>query len=296
MIEPRNRPVGTPAPGRAVFGQHARADFASSYPEGPHKLVHALAENPLLGLDALAELGESLPPASVEYNRGDLPVGITGKPGPTGLTIGQTIRSIATSNSWAALKNIEQVPTYAALLHDLLGELQPIIERKTGRMMKPQGFIFISSPDAVTPYHFDPEHNILLQLRGSKVMTVFPAGDSRFAPDRVHETYHLGGARELHWSEALARDGMPFGLAPGEALYVPVMAPHFVHNGPAVSISLSITWRSEWSFAEADARAFNGLLRRWGLDPAPPRRWPHRNRAKALAWRLLRRLPGVNRT
>ena len=31
-------------------------------------------------------------------------------------------------------------------------------------MMKPQGFIFISSPDAVTPYHFDPEHNILLQL------------------------------------------------------------------------------------------------------------------------------------
>jgi hypothetical protein len=57
------------------------------------------------------------------------------------------------------------------------------------------------------------------------------------------------------------------GAIPGEALFVPVMAPHFVRNGPAPSVSLSITWRSEWSFAEADARAFNGLLRRNGLNP-----------------------------
>lgn len=293
MIEQRHRPVGAPAPCRAVFGQHARADFAASYPEGPHKLFHELADHPLLALDALAALGEALPAASVEYNRGDLPVGITGKPGPTGLTIGQTIRNIATSNSWAALKNIEQNPTYGALLVELLGELKPIIERRTGRMMKPQGFIFISSPDAVTPYHFDPEHNILLQLQGSKVMTVFPAGDARFAPDQVHESYHRGGARELAWQETLARDGMPFPLDPGEALYVPVMAPHFVRNGPEVSISLSITWRSEWSFAEADARAFNGLLRQWGFNPAPPQRWPSRNRLKAWVWRLARRLPGI---
>jgi hypothetical protein len=28
----------------------------------------------------------------------------------------------------------------------------------------------------VTPFHFDPEHNILLQIRGRKTMTIFPAG------------------------------------------------------------------------------------------------------------------------
>ena len=68
------------------------------------------------------------------------------------------------------------------------------------------------------------------------------------------------------------------------------MAPHFVHNGPAPSVSLSITWRSEWSFAEADARAFNGVLRRMGLRPRSTSRWPARNLAKAYGWRALRRL------
>ena len=212
-----------------------------------------------------------------------------GKPDPTGIPIGETIRRIARSGSWAVLKNVEQAPAYAALLADLLSELRPAIEAKTGPMLKTQAYVFISSPGAVTPYHFDPEHNILLQIRGTKVLTQFAAGDAAFAPDRVHETYHTGGGRELSWNEALAAGGREFALGPGEAVYVPVMAPHFVRNGPAPSVSLSITWRSEWSFAEADARAFNSVLRRAGLRPAAPGRWPARNRAKALGWRVLRK-------
>src|SRR5690606_6987073 len=131
------------------------------------------------------------------------------------------------------------------------------------------------------PYHFDPEHNILLQIDGSKEMTVFPAGDARFAPDEVHEAYHTGGARELKWDDSFLAHGQPFELHPGQAIFVPVMAPHFVRNGPRPSISLSITWRSEWSFAEADARAFNKWLREKGFAPRAPRRWPSRNSAKA---------------
>jgi hypothetical protein len=132
-----------------------------------------------------------------------------------------------------------------------------------------------------------------MQLVGQKSMTVFPAGNPDCAPDRAHEAYHTGGGRELTWNDSLACHGMTFHLEPGEAIYVPVMAPHHVRNGPAPSISLSITWRSEWSFSEADARAFNGWLRKWGRDPRPPGRWPARNRAKAIGWRVLRRVPGI---
>jgi hypothetical protein len=274
----------------AVFPPETRARFAGNYPEVPHLLQHSLRQHPLLALDALAELGEALPAASVEYNRGDLPIGVDGKPEGNGLSIGETIRSIAGAKSWAVLKNIEQHPAYAGLLAELLGEIEGEIVARTGRMLKTQGFIFVSSPDAVTPYHFDPEHNILLQLAGSKEMTVFPPGDPRFAPDSVHESYHTGGARELTWRDELVEGGTPFEIVPGQAIYVPVMAPHFVRNGPVPSISLSITWRSEWSFAEADARVFNRVLRRFGLDPRSPRRWPARNRAKAYAWRVLRKL------
>ncbi|CCA93632.1 transcriptional regulator [Novosphingobium sp. PP1Y] len=274
----------------SVFPPSARATFAANYPEIPHKLVHTLSAHPLLDFGALADLAEALPEASIEYNAGNQPIGIDGKPAATGIPIGETIRSIETSNSWAALKNIEQHPSYAALLEDLLGELRPQIEARTGRMMKTQGFVFVTSAGGVTPYHFDPEHNILLQVRGSKVMTQFPAGDARYAPDEVHETYHTGGGRELRWSEDLLSGGREFAIAAGEALFVPVMAPHFVRNGPEPSISLSITWRSEWSFAEADARAFNGLLRKYGLKPRSPSRWPARNLAKAYGWRVARKL------
>ncbi|WP_305096612.1 transcriptional regulator [Croceibacterium aestuarii] len=273
-----------------AFPAASREMFARNYPEVPHVLRHELREHPLLALDALAALGEALPETSVEYNKGDLPIGVDGKPGSNGMTIGETIRHIATSGSWCVLKNIEQDPAYAALLAGLLGEIEGEITAKTGRMLKTQGFIFVSSPDAVTPYHFDPEHNILLQLVGSKVMTVFPANDARFAPDHVHEGYHTGGARELKWDDGLLAGGTPFALDPGDAIFVPVMAPHFVKNGPAVSISLSITWRSTWSFAEADAWAMNKWLRARGLDPRRPGRWPRRNAAKAYAWRALRRL------
>lgn len=274
----------------STFDAASLTRFAGAYPEVPHKLAHALTDHPLLTFEALADLAEALPPASVEYNLAALPIGIGGKPPAPALGVGETIRRIGESGSWAALKNIEQDSRYAALLDELLAELRPAIEAKTGRMMKPQGFVFVTSPGGVTPYHFDPEHNVLLQVRGTKMMTQFPAGDARFAPDTVHEGYHTGGGRELPWDDSYLADGRQFPLAAGEALFVPVMAPHFVRNGPKPSISLSITWRSDWSFAEADARAFNSVLRKAGLSPRPPGRWPSRNRAKALCWRMLRRI------
>ena len=273
-----------------VFEAPARRSFAANYPEKPHTLAHNLTSHPLLEIEALAQQAERLPITSVEYNRGDLPIGVDGKPGSNGMTIAETIRKVAEAESWAVLKNIEQVPAYEDLLLGLLEEIRPEIEAATGAMLTPQGFIFVSSPNSMTPYHFDPEHNILLQIRGSKVMTQFPAGDARFVPDEAHETYHSGGPRELKWDDGFLAHGTQFPLSPGEALFVPVMAPHFVRNGPAPSVSLSITWRSEWSYRESDARIFNAILRERGLKPAAPGRWPHQNYGKAYAFRVMRKL------
>ena len=109
-----------------TFPSAARDIFAANYPEIPHKLTHRLSSDARLSLEGLAALAEKLPEKAIEYNRGDLPVGVDGKPGGTGLSIGETIRHIATSNSWAVLKNIEQVPEYRALLMALLEELSLI--------------------------------------------------------------------------------------------------------------------------------------------------------------------------
>jgi hypothetical protein len=274
-----------------VFPAETRSRFADAYPARPAKLVHRLTEHHLLTIDALADLAAALPDSEIEYNPGELPIGIAPEDVPKAqLGVVETIRNIGNSGSWVALKRIEQVPAYRDLLHGVLGELRSIVEARTGKMLTLEGFIFVTSPGSVTPFHFDPEHNILLQVMGEKTMTVFPVEDEDLLDAEAHELFHLGEQhRNLPWRDELAAKGTAIHIGPGEAIHVPVKAPHWVKNGASPSVSLSVTWRSEWSYAEADARAFNHVMRRIGLTPTSPSPFPAQNRAKALAWRALRR-------
>ncbi|MEP6785761.1 MAG: cupin-like domain-containing protein [Sphingomonadales bacterium] len=268
------------------------AEFAILYPETPGVVRHTLAEHPLFELGALVELARTLDPKHVEYNRGNLPTGIDpGEIPANGLSIADTIRSIEENGSWMVLKFVEQNAAYRALLTGTLGELAPVIDPVTGVMHQLESFIFISSPNSVTPLHFDPEHNILLQLRGTKTMTVFPSTDAEIAPNELHERFQLGlASRNLPWNDAYAARGTAFTLNAGDGMHVPVMTPHWVKNGPDVSVSFSVTWRSEWSYRAADAHAFNAVLRKTGLTPARPGRYPVQNVVKAFAWRAMRKM------
>lgn len=279
-----------------VFDPAALADFTALYPEAPGRIPHRLAGHPAFRLDALVALAGRLDPRQVEYNRGDLPVGVDpAEDVANGLDIAETIRSIEHNGSWMVLKFVETDPVYRALLAETLAELHPVVAPATGAMLKMEGFVFVSSPNAMTPFHFDPEHNILLQLRGTKTMTVFPADDPAIAGPLQHETFHMGGHRNLPWADAFLARGTAIDLAPGQAVHVPVKAPHFVRNGPETSISFSITWRSEWSYREASAHGLNALLRKTGLDPKMPARFPAQNHAKSLAYRAVGKLRRVLR-
>jgi mannose-6-phosphate isomerase-like protein (cupin superfamily) len=272
-----------------VFPLEALTILENCYPRQTDKLPHNLLDHPLLQLGALIDLATTLPQDSVEYNPGNLPVGIRPEdvPAPE-LSVADTIRSIEENGSWMVLTRIEQHPDYAALLKNTLAEIEPLVAQRTGKMLGLEGFIFISSPGSVTPFHFDPEHNILLQVRGQKTMTVFSAEDETLVRPEAHEKFHLGQHhRNQHWEDAFAAKGRPITIVPGEAIYVPVKAPHWVQNGDAVSISLSITWRSDWSYSEADARAFNHLVRKAGITPQTPAPWPSRNMGKALTYRAI---------
>jgi hypothetical protein len=265
--------------------------FETLYPEKPGMVMHGLANHPMFTLDALVELAERMQAKDVEYNRGDLPLGIAFDDVPAnGLSIADTISGIEENGSWMVLKFVEQDAEYRDLLAGTLAELDVAIRAKTGAMLKQEAFIFISSPNSVTPLHFDPEHNILLQLRGTKAMTIFPADDEEIAPPDAHEHFYLGaGHRNLPWDDRYAPRGQRFDLAAGDGIYVPLMAPHWVQNGPDVSVSFSITWRSTFSYSEAEARGMNAILRRTGLTPASPKRYPARNLAKSTAFRAVRK-------
>ncbi|QGP77877.1 cupin-like domain-containing protein [Sphingobium sp. CAP-1] len=279
-----------PADG-ATFPEGARAIFAAAYPDQSTKLSHGLTGHALLTLDALAALAERMPASSVEYNLGKLPLGVRPEDTPSnGLSLGETIRTIETNGSWAVLKNVERDPAYAALLDAALAELAPIVADRTGPMLKREAFIFLSSPGSITPFHMDPEHNILLQIMGVKTMTVFPARDEQLVPAQKSEDFHAGGHRNLIWQDGFKAHGTAVRLEPGDAIHVPVKAPHFVENGPTVSVSLSVTWRSDRSVAEGELHSFNALLRKRGLPVGTVSPQPEKQGLRRLVYRVMRKL------
>jgi hypothetical protein len=52
---------------------------------------------------------------------------------------------------------------------------------------------------------------------------------------------------------------------------------------------MSITWRSQWSYHEEYAHGFNRLLRKAGLTPTPPGRFPERNLSKSVGFRAVQK-------
>lgn len=274
-----------------AFPDKSLAAFAAAYPDAHIPLTHNLADHPLLTVEAIAALADRLSPERIEYNPGKLPLGITAEdtPRPT-LSIAETIRTIGENGSWMVLKNVERDPAYAVLLEEALAPLAAIVEPRTGPMEHCEAFLFLTSPHSVTPFHMDPEHNILLQIQGGKVMTVFPAGDTQLVPAEKSEDFARGGHRNLVWDEAFLASGIAVPLEPGDAILVPVKAPHFVQNGDRVSISFSITWRSERSVAESELHSFNRLLRAKGLPRVRVTRAPERQRMARVGYRVMQRL------
>lgn len=274
-----------------IFDRAALAAFDSAYPDAPTRLAHNLAGHPLLARDVLADLAECMDEASVEYNLGNLPLGIRPEDMPVnGLSIGETVRTISENGSWCVLKNVERVPAYAELLDAALAQLEPYALSRTGAMLHREAFIFITSPNSVTPFHIDPEHNVLLQIEGNKMMVVFPVADEELVPAEKSENFHLGGHRNLEWQDRFGTKAMPVLLHPGEAVLMPVKAPHYVRNMDNISVSMSITWRSKRSVAESELHAFNAQLRKRGLPLVAVSTRPERQVFARLGYRLARKV------
>ena len=134
-----------------------------------------------------------------------------------------------------------------------------------------QGFIFISSPGAVTPFHLDPEHNFLLQIRGTKTVSMWDREDRLVLPEAERETFHAAFVhRNLPWRDVFQTTAWVVPLGPGQGLHFPVAVPHWVRNGPEVSISFSITFRSDSSHGRELIYRANARLRKLGFSPRPP--------------------------
>lgn len=240
---------------------------SAAYEREPFKLRHDLSVEPWFSLDRILDLAGALPPASVEYNSGDLPASQPGSSIPgNGLSLKETIRNIGQCESWVLLKSVEQHPDYAELQRLCLAEIARKLALGDGELLSPRCFVFLSSPQAVTPFHIDPEHNFLLQIQGSKEIQIFDHCDRAVLTKAQLRDFMAGAHRNLPFKDAFAERGDWFEIGPGEGVYIPFLAPHWVRNGASVSISFSLSFETVKT---------KGLLSSYG--GAKPARAPESN-------------------
>ena len=277
-----------------VFAAIERDRFVADFDRAPFVLEHTLAGNDLFELERLVELAATMPADRIEYNSGALELDQDPDSTPgNGLTVAETIERIESNRSWMVIKNVEHDPTYAALLQDCLDEIGPYVA--ADRLLRPEGFVFVSSPGSVTPYHHDPEHNFLLQIRGTKRVAVFDPRDPVAVAEHQHEAMVRGAHRNLPYRPELADRAITVDLGPGEAVHIPIGAPHHVEVGGALSISFSVTFQTTDSLDRRSLHQLNHHLRRLRVRPTPVGVDPARDRAKlrlVRAGRRIKRLVG----
>jgi hypothetical protein len=245
-------------------------EFLSALSRRPLWVSHRLVGHPLLSLEALGALADSMPPDRIERQRTDLDLVLPGGGNPRGgvESPGDLVRGIETSNDWVVLWNVENDPRYKALLDEILDPIAAALGDREGGMCRREAFIFVSSAASITPVHFDPEHNFLLQIHGAKRMHI-----GQFATvtegQRELERYYIGGHRNI---EHMPEEADVFRLEPGRGVYVPSHAPHWVTNEGLACISLSITFHTPAILRRGNLHVVNYHLRRLGRSPSPPDR------------------------
>lgn len=249
-------------------------------------LTHALSDHPLLQIQSLVELGKRQEARNlVRTHSADATAGTSFADAPklhenkAGAVA--TLQGIAQARAWMSLLNVQADPIYRAFIDEILDEVKPIIEQKDPGMCYRAGWIFVSSPNTITPFHMDHEHNFIMQIRGTKKLHVWDQFDRAVISERAQELFHDAHSRELvKWDDSFLSRAIVYDLRPGLGGYMPSTAPHMVVNGPEPSITISFTYYTDATRQRELLYRGNARMRRLGIEPTPVGASPSRDRVK----------------
>ena len=183
------------------------------------------------------------------------------------LSTDELINAIETQNVVIVLRNVESDHLYGEFVNHCLDSLSGIVEPVTGPISGRESFVFVSPPNAYTPYHWDPEQNFFMQVRGKKQMAIYDVLDRNLLPEGALENYYTQGQVITKCPDELFDNCELFEMNPGDGVYVPVTAPHWVKTLDEVSISVSINFRTPSSIRRARVFRANRMIRRIGIRP-----------------------------
>jgi hypothetical protein len=263
------------------------------------RLRHDFQGHPLMQMPELARLARDLMPTrqcrfvkpgmtpSAAFDHQPLD--------PAGRDIDEVFRRIEEPGSWVALYNVETQPRYRAFLEEVTACVRPFIEREQPGMFSVGGFIFISAPPSVTPFHIDRENNFWLQMKGRKSLHVWDPEDREVvAAADVDRFIVYGSLENVRLRDEHVERCTRFDVGPGEGVYFPSTSPHatrteasWVSPGDGVSVSIGVVFYTRHTRRMAYVHALNLFLRSLGLDPVHPGRSRWRDALKYPVGRTL---------
>lgn len=207
------------------------------FPFSPLMFTHDLGDSELFSLDGLAETALLLPPDMIETNGADQDI-----------PIAERIQNIQNLSSWIMFRNLEQTGHFKELMNTLLKSLERSAIIDCGAIFTPMCFLFLSSPNVFTPFHIDPEHNFLFQIKGSKKLSVSnELMDPIISGAEISDFYKNEVGYELNFKEEYREKLTACQLRPNIGVYIPATYAHLVENGSDYSVSFSLTFHTNVS-------------------------------------------------
>ena len=272
--------------------------FAANFDRKAFAFGHRLAHHPLFAPERLLQLAQQMAkdPHDVYYDVGDVRVDQRWDQTPAcDLPIDVLVNRIETAGAWVILRHAEKDLEYAALLDACMDEIEKLSGFDLRRVSKLRNaIVFVNSPNRISSYHIDRECNCLLQIRGSKTVHVFDRDDRDVLSETEIERFWTVDNNAAVYKPHLEGRARVFELTPGCAVHIPVNAPHWVRNGPEVSVSLSINFHYKDALL-ADVYRANYWLRRIGLRPGEPRNSAARDAIKSTLYGSARMLSATTR-
>ena len=122
-----------------------RDAFAAGFGRRPVAVDHTLAEDPLLSLEAIADLADRFP-GRVESHTADQPLVMPGGAPELELSPSEIVRGIEDNGCWMVFWYIHQDPAYKALLDRCLDKAESYLPSGAGRAIQREAFLFLSAP------------------------------------------------------------------------------------------------------------------------------------------------------
>jgi hypothetical protein len=267
------------------------AAFADAFARRSVAVTHSLVDHPLFTIDAIADLADRLPSESVRREQGNLPLANSGfgyvevGQGPPS----ETIRDVERTGVRVTLRDVQHVPEYAELINECLDEVEQLVADREGGMTRRAGYLFISCPASTTPMHFDVEHSFLLQVKGTKHVSVASFDHDPIARHRELDRYIDGEECDF---EAMQAAAVTTRMGPGVGVYLPSYVPHWVETEAGVSVSFSIPFFTSYTERAEGVSRINRRLRQFHFSPKPLGTSKSVDKTKAVVFRSLQRLRG----